>query len=386
MSEKSILRIAYTTTFDAKDVLNWSGTPFYMSKGFQDHHIDVHRIGPLARKLPRFFKVKQIFKKYTSGQRDSPRFNIYAAKNYSQQVADQLNFLSVDVIVSPLVNPIAFLESKKPIVLWTDALYAALIGFYSPFSQHSKNSVAQGNIVTRECLSRCKLAIFSSDWAANSAIELYGTQREKVKVVPFGANIDSSPNWEEIKQIVAKRNKNKIKLLFLAKSWERKGGDIVLAVAKALHQSGHAIELNIVGYSPPNLNSIPSYINCLGFISKNTAEGKLKIQQLLMDTHFLFVPSRAEAYGIVFCEANAFAVPCLTTYVGGIGTVVKDNLNGKTFGLDTPIDTYCDYIVNVTQQPKAYEQLALSSFHEYQSRLNWKVATANVKHMIEQLI
>ncbi|MFZ2316161.1 MAG: glycosyltransferase family 4 protein [Gammaproteobacteria bacterium] len=376
------MRIAYASTFDAKDVHNWSGTPYHMSQALCHTGMEINYIGSLKRKLPHGFKAKQIFKKYVCDQRESPRFNITAAQHYSQQVARQLETLSVDAIVSPLINPIAYLDSDKPIVLWTDAVYASLLGFYPPFAYHSANTISQGNQITASCLDRCKLAIFSSDWAANNAIELYGANRDKVKVVPFGANIDQHPSLSEIRDIIKQRAQDKIKLLFLAKSWERKGGDIVLAVAKALHEAGCAVELTVVGYAPPNLCSIPSYVTCLGFVSKHNAEGKQRIRQLLADTHFLFVPSRAEAYGIVFCEANAFGVPCLTTYIGGIGTIVKNHVNGMTFGLNASVSEYCNYIVDLMSDRSRYEEMAFAAYHEYESRLNWKVAASQVKQLI----
>ena len=377
------MRIAYTSTFNSQDVHNWSGTPFHMAHALADAGMDIEFIGNLKRKLPPFFKIKQAYKKILCDQRESPRFNIVAAKHYSEQAAKKLATLSVDAIVSPLINPIAYLDCKQPIVLWTDALYASLLGFYPPFSYHSSSSILQGNEITNACLSRCSLAIFSSDWAAHSALELYGVSREKVKVVPFGANIDYWPPSDQIKTIVKQRAHDKIKLLFLAKSWERKGGDVVLAVAKALHEAGHAVELNIVGYNPPAMASMPPYVNCLGYISKHKPEGKTRLRQLLAETHFLFVPSRAEAYGIVFCEANAFGVPCLTTYVGGISTIVKDNINGMTFGVDASVTTYCDYIVNLMADRKRYEAMALASYQEFVTRLNWQSAAREVKGLIQ---
>lgn len=379
------MRIAYTTTFDARDVHNWSGTPYHMSQAFAEQDIAVDYIGRLSLTLPPFFKLKQIYKKYICGQRESPRFNITAAQHYSAQTEKALTSLNVDAIVSPLINPIAYLNTNKPIVLWTDALYASLLGFYPPFSMHSASSIQQGNAITQACLSRASLAIFCSDWAANSALELYGVSREKVKVVPFGANIPNWPSLEEIKNIIAKRSKDKIKLLFLAKSWERKGGDIVLAVAKALHEAGYPVELTIVGYQPPGITTPPAYLKCLGYISKHTSEGKARIQQLLAESHFLFVPSRAEAYGIVFCEANAYAVPCLTTYVGGISTIVKDHINGMTFGLDASIKTYCDYIVNLMSDRKRYDEMAMAAYNEFITRLNWPAAAKTVKQLIQEL-
>lgn len=378
------MRIAYTTTFDATDIHNWSGTPFHMSHALSDAGMPIDYIGNLKRKLPPLFKLKQTFSKWIADQRESPRFNITAAQYYSEQAANQLRNSTADVVLSPLINPIAYLDCKRPIILWTDAVYAQLLGFYPPFAHHSAETIKQGNAMTAACLSRCELALFSSDWAARGAIELYGADKNKVKVVPFGANIQTYPALDAIKTAIKKRSSDTIKLLFLAKSWERKGGDVVLAVANALHQSGYKVELNIVGYSP-TLDTVPPYVKMHGFVSKHTIEGKVKLEQLLSSSHFLFVPSRGEAYGIVFCEANAFGVPCLTTYVGGIGTIVKDDLNGMTFALDAPITRYCDYIVMLMQDRARYENLALSAYNEFITRLNWKAATETVKGYLNDL-
>lgn len=378
------MQIAYATTFDARDVHNWSGTPFHMANALADAGMGVDYIGSLSRKLPPLFKTKQILKKYLCDQRESPRFNRFVAKHYSDQVAAQLQHSKAQVVISPLINPIAYLDCKQPIVLWTDALYAALLGFYPPFAYHSASSIHQGNEITTECLSRCKLAIFSSDWAANSALELYGVSKEKVRVVNYGANIEFYPTHAEVKAIIKSRAHDKIKLLFLAKSWERKGGDIVLSVAKALHEAGHEVELSIVGYTP-KLDVVPPYVKLLGFISKQTPEGKKRLNQILCDSHFLFLPSRADACPMVFAEANAFGLPCLTTYVGGISTAVKDNINGMTFGLDAQPSVFCQYIVGMMQNMEQYEALALSAYNEYETRLNWKASTARVKGLLAEI-
>lgn len=380
------MRIAYATTFDATDVHQWSGTPYYMSQAFARESAALTYIGSLQRKLPPFFKAKQIVKKYLANQRESPRFNITAAQHYSLQVAQRLKNLAADVVISPLVNPIAYLDCQQPIILWTDALYAALLGFYSPFSAHSAQTVAQGNLVTAACLARTRLALFSSEWAANSARELYGIEREKIKVVPFGANISSAPSYEDVQAYIQRRSTKNLNLLFLAKSWERKGGDTVIATTMALHAAGVPVTLNIIGFAPKDLPPLPDYIKPLGFISKHTQAGQQKIQQLLSETHFLFVPSRAEAYGIVFCEANAYGVPCLTTYVGGISSIIKDNINGMTFSLQATPQDYCNYILQTFGNPESYRQLALASYQEYNTRLNWQSAVEQAKGYIAEVL
>ncbi|HSW94185.1 MAG TPA: glycosyltransferase family 4 protein [Gammaproteobacteria bacterium] len=376
------MKLVYATPFDAHDVTNWSGTPFYMSNAFREAGDSVDYVGGLSRRLPPFFKLKQTWKKIAAGQRESPRFNITAATHYSEQVSQYLKTHSADVVLSPQLNPIAYLDCTQPIVLWTDALYASLLGFYPGFTRHSAESVRQGNLMAEACLSRCRLAIFSSDWAARTAIEIYGADREKVKVVPFGANMPSIHTKDDIRRMLKSRARDTVKLLFLGKHWHRKGGDIVFAVAKALHEAGQPVELHFVGCYPPADVAIPPYIHCHGFISKRTSEGIEKMSRLLRESHFLFVPSRAEAYGIVFCEANAFGLPCLTSYVGGISTIVKDHVNGMTFSLDASPKDYCDYIMDVMNHTSRYEELALSAFNEYETRLNWRTAVSTVKQLI----
>jgi glycosyltransferase involved in cell wall biosynthesis len=380
------MKIAYATTFDAHDVHNWSGTPFYMSQALEAAGNELEYIGSLKRQLPFGFKLKQTWKKWLSGQRESPRFNLTAATAYSQQAARILNKLSADLIVAPQMNPIAFLDCQQPIVLWTDAVYSSLVGFYPAFNNHSRQTIAQGNKITQASLSRCKLAIFSSDWAARAAIELYGAERHKVKVVPFGANLSFQPSFAEVQTWIKARSKKTIKLLFIGKRWEQKGGPLVLKVAKALHEAGESVELTIVGCLPPQHEKLPSYIHCPGFISKRSPEGLAKITRLLQEAHFLFVPSQGEAYGIVFCEANAYGLPCLTSYVGGIGTIVKDHVNGMTFALDAAVSEYCTYIVDLMRDPGRYEELALASFNEYETRLNWGSAVKTVSGLMGELL
>ncbi len=380
------MKIAYATTFDAHDVHNWSGTPFYMSQALAATGNELEYIGGLKRELPFGFKIKQTLKKWLSGQRESPRFNLTAARHYSEQAARILDNLRADVVLSPQINPVAFLECKQPIVLWTDAVYSSLVGFYPAFSNHSRQTIAQGNHITEACLARSKLAIFSSDWAARAAIELYGAENDKVKVVPFGANIHCTHGLQDVQTWIKNRDRKTIKLLFIGKRWEQKGGPLVLKVAQALHEAKEPVELTVVGCKPPHFEKLPPYIHCPGFISKRTPEGRAEITRLLQEAHFLFVPSQGEAYGIVFCEANAYGLPCLTTYVGGISTIVRDHVNGKTFARMASVKEYCDYIVEVMRDWQRYEEMALASFNEFETRLNWKTAVKRVAGLMEEVL
>jgi len=131
---------------------------------------------------------------------------------------------------------------------------------------------------------------------------------------------------------------------------------------------------------------LPDFIKVLRYINKSTSSGKDKINQLIAESHFLILPPKAECYGIVLCEVNSLGVPRTSSNVGGIPTVIKEDTNGKLFDFDNNINECCDYITNIFSNYETYKGLAISSYYEYDSRLNWRAADKQVNEPLTSLI
>jgi glycosyltransferase involved in cell wall biosynthesis len=121
-----------------------------------------------------------------------------------------------------------------------------------------------------------------------------------------------------------------------------------------------------------------------GFLSKNTEEGRRRLEALMSESHFLIMPSKAECYGLVFAEASSFGLPSLATRTGGIPTAVRDGRNGMTFALDAGPQPYCDYIEALMSSRPDYEALCRSAFLEYAQRLNWGASARQVRTLLQQ--
>ena len=385
------MKIAYATTYDASSLTesnNWSGTGYYIAQSLKNQGMDLEYVSPLEEKL--ISKILQKCKsryynffKNTYYEKDA---DIVVLKDCARQVSRMLPKINADVVFSATIRPIVYLECKQPIVFWGDATCAGLVDFYSQYQNMCQESLQSWHSMEKLALEKCKLAIYASDWAAQTAIKYYGADPAKVKVVPFGANIDSHRSLSEIKNLITARPSNKCKLLFLGVDWERKGGDIALQVAEQLNDLGLDTELTVVGCEPILEGSLPKFVKSLGFISKSTIAGKERLDRLIAESHFLILPSRAECYGVVFCEANSFGVPCISRKVGGIPTIIKPNVNGNLFDLNADISEYCNYIYRLFTNYDDYKTLALSAFHEYESRLNWGVAGQKVKQFLTEII
>ncbi len=376
--------IAYVTIYDSSDINAWSGTGYNMSKMLEDAGYNVVRVGSLKTKVPFYLKLKQkIYSKLFSKKYSNERVPA-VLKSYAKEVEEALALIDYDVIFSPGSLPVTYIDEKKPIVFWTDATFASMIDFYPGFTNLSNEAILNGKEEDQLILSKCSLAIYASEWAKNSAIENYNVNPNKIKVIPFGANIKCDRTLDDVVSNAKSKSLDMCKLLFVGVEWERKGGDIAVKVAEELNRQGLTTELHIVGCTPPS--DTPDFVKLHGFVSKKTEEGRKLLDNLFSSSHFFILPSEAECFGIVFSEASSFGLPSLATDVGGIPTAITNDKNGFIFSLNSDPKEYCNYIMNTMSSEEKYVELAKSSFLEYSQRLNWISAGQEIKNEIDKLV
>src|SRR2546430_6272284 len=337
------MKIAYVTTYDTSDISNWSGSSYFIVKALKQQSIEVIRIGPLEEYIDYLIKAKVYFYKYVAKKNYHLDREPKILLSYANQIARQLKSLNVDIVFSPGTIPICYLECSKPIVFWTDSTYAGMINFYPRWSNLCRESLINGNRMEQAALSKCRLALYTSDWAAHTAQDNYAVDASKIKIVPFGANIESERNLDDIRTIIAKRSKDVCKLLFLGVDWYRKGGDIAVEIARTLNSQGLRTELRIVGCKPQG--DIPDFVSIKGFMPKKTLEERSIFAKLVAESHFLVLPSRADCVPVVIAEANSFGIPVVTSDVGGIPSVVRNGVNGSTFPLENFVEQACNFIL-----------------------------------------
>jgi glycosyltransferase involved in cell wall biosynthesis len=377
------MKIAYVTTFDSSNEHAWSGTGYYMHKAMEGSGCRIEKFGNLKVKMDLLFKLKKVFYKYLLSKNYQKQREPTIVISYAQQLAKKLVNQSYDAILSPGTIPVAHLRSERPVVFWTDATFASMLNFYPDFGNLPKESIRHGNEMEQAALDNCSLAIYSSAWAARSALYHYKVDPTKVKVVPFGANIDRNPGEDEIDFILGKKEFDVCRLLFVGVDWQRKGGQKAIDVATYLNQSGVKAELHVVGSTPTG--PIPPFVTAHGFLSRNTPAEKIRLYELYAQSHFLILPTLADCVPVVIAEACSFGLPSITTNVGGIESAVINGLNGQTFAVDAHPANYARYVADIFGSPQKYKALAYTSFGEFTNNLNWRVAGSRVRELMEQL-
>jgi glycosyltransferase involved in cell wall biosynthesis len=236
--------------------------------------------------------------------------------------------------------------------------------------------------VNRHALVNNTLNIFSSDWALRSALNETENDSIRTAMVPFGANLSHEPSAEEVLSFIESRDPGTVKLLFLGKEWKRKGGDIAVAVLKALRALKINAELHVIGCTPEKDDVINDAVIVHGFVDRSTSNGLQQFRKILAASFLLLFFSSAEAYGLALCEVNAYGVPCIATNTGGIPTIIRNGCNGYLIEQPLKPEEIALQIKELLIDHDSYKALALQSRKEYEERLNWRVAGKALSQLI----
>jgi glycosyltransferase involved in cell wall biosynthesis len=374
-------RIAFVSSFDLEAIQSWSwaGTFRGMIHGLQAHCGDVEYVGPLRcveQQLARIrSKASQVI-----FHKEFIRYHCrLVSKPYGRQLARRLKGVPYDLIVAPAgETEIAYLQTSLPIVLVEDAPYGALIDYYDAYSNLSNRSINDLHTLERRALAKAAAVVASTSWAARSVIADYGTNPAKVHVVPFGANFETIPDRD---LVLAPRPGDPLRLLFVGGPWYRKGGDIALEALDRLLQLGIDAELTVVGCTPP-AGVHHQRLRVVPFLDKSVDRERDELERLYRTSHFLLLPTRNEAYGIVFCEASAYALPVVSTDTGGVSGVVRHDETGFLLPQHARGDAYADALASIYRDRARYRSMVLASREAFEARLNWDSWGRSVSQII----
>jgi glycosyltransferase involved in cell wall biosynthesis len=378
------MRLGYLSFYDASDVFHWSGLVYNINKALELAGAEVIRLDNRNFDIPLIKLLEKSIRLKTRSQKFIPELDLRVLKRNSKSILKNIPE-GLDAILSPGTRLLYFLDTQLPIYFYTDATFQGINDYYEKYSNLTKTMKNNGHLIDKEVIDKSRMAFYSSEWAAKSAIETYCANPDKVRVVPFGANIEHEYSKTEIDRFVSSRiTISECNLLFVGVEWYRKGGDIALNVARALNESGLNTKLHVVGLSNIPEKNLPAYVVNHGFLRKQEPSEKEMLDNLYKSADFLVVPSRNEAYGLVYPEANSYGVPAIGSDTGGVPTIIKTGVNGMIAPLHSPVQDIVNFISHYKKNPGEYRKLALSSFHAYKKTYNWAVAGKTIVDCIQE--
>ncbi len=378
--EKENITVAYVSSNNPRDRKAWSGTHYRMLTALENEFSNVEVIAPfkLHFLLSFFLKLRNLQHKMLYKKKYNRAHCNLRSKYYAKIITKKLKRKDIDIIFAPVgCIEIAHLKTDIPICHLGDTSFNQIKGYYGSFSGISQKSIDEANSIEQKSIDNSAVQVFSSSWAADYAKSYYNAKNPVV--IKFGANIDTAPPKNEI----IKNYEDKINILFLGVDWVRKGGDIVLETIELLSKKHDNFHLTVCGCTPPKKHP---KMTVIPFLNKNKEEDRIAFNKLLSTSHILFVPTRADCTPIVFCEANAFGMPIITTNTGGVPSIIEEDINGYTLPIEAKPKDYAQKIESLFEDTDQLKKLAISSRDKYDTELNWDIWGNKMREVFKSLV
>jgi glycosyltransferase involved in cell wall biosynthesis len=237
-----------------------------------------------------------------------------------------------------------------------------LVGYYPALQKVSGLSQREIAYVEKRAFTKASFRIFSSPWASDFVRKRFSVE---AFTIPFGANLTELPNGPPLKKI----SPDYCTLIFVGVDWVRKGGDVVLAILRAIQKKGLKCRALIIGSSaniPRDLERDVVTVRSLDKVDQSDLYASH-----FQDSDFMVLPTMADCTPIVIAEAFAFGVPVLASNTGGISSMITNNVNGFLLS-DRDPDSYAQLIVNVFNDRKKYAAMSIAGFESYARQFNWR--------------
>ena len=380
------MKIGFISSKQDNSILYLSGAPFYMEKALEKYCGQVFFLQPSKTlKVTAFFhRVINKSSRTITGKRFATGHSLLTAYCAGRHFSKKIHKLNIDIIFATRASTqIALIKKKVPIIYTTDATFKSMENYYDNWTNLNKISVISGNFIEQRAISNSDRIFCPSAWAANSVIEDYKTQRNKVSIIQSGANFDDS-DISATEQIFIEKDLSRCRLLFIGVDWQRKGGEIAFDTLNHLLAANIPAQLTIVGCEPPK-KFLHEKVTVIKKLRKSIAEEKKKLITLYKQSNFFLLPARAEASGLVFSEAAAFGLPVITTDTGGITSIVRQGINGYTLSPSATAISYAKLIEKIFNDPTQYKNLARAARQEYNETLNWDTWASKVKLLMDSI-
>lgn len=170
--------------------------------------------------------------------------------------------------------------------------------------------------------------------------------------------------------------------LFVGRVEKAKGVEELLAAVEILISRHAEIEFNLVGAYTKEFGDklksshLDKYVRLSGLVTTDE-----ELQTVYRNADFFCLPTHSEGFPRVLYEAMSYALPCITTLVGGIPSRMNDGKNCLAIEVCSPL-TIADQIERLIQDRKLYEKLSEASVTTFRYWQGYFAGDSHAKQLI----
>lgn len=317
------MKIIYICKWDKIKSRSWSGTTFSLlnalEKNNEIYNYEI-KYSFLEKIISKLCKLKISFNGIDKSNQFPKYIDLINQKKLYKLVENKNEIVLQIGCFGHLKNSCVYEDLSAEALLW---LFENKIDSfkYSNFRNSNIKSIKDKATRQNECYEQNKIIFCMSNWVA----EILKQKIKNPKIICVGGGINLNPNLVDFSK---KRNN---KFLFVGRDFYRKGGDIVVKAFEVLLHDNPNLELYIAG--PENkLMETNENVKWLGDLNN------IELYNYFNMCDVFCMPSRFEAYGIVFSEALCFGLPCIGRNICEMPYFISNGENGYLLEDDNIIE------------------------------------------------
>lgn len=227
--------------------------------------------------------------------------------------------------------------------------------------------------LNRRCFMAAGALVTWSHWTKADLVDRYEVPAGKIHVIPPGVDVD---RWAE-GQPSADRSADgsPVRVLFVGADFERKGGPVLVDAVRRLRAAGVPVEVDLV-----TRQSIPPEpgIRCHQGLQPNSAA----LIELYRRADIFCLPTLGDCLPMVLCEAASVGLPLVSTDVGAIGEVVRNDETGRLVAVGD-VSALTDAIGHLVGHPHERRRLGEAARSSVRTGFN---AATSARQVVELLL
>jgi len=354
----------------ANPIATWSGIPYQIRESLKEY-CDVIFVDSNDPKILSMIKmVAKRVEKVSMSIILKPLYELL----HKQYIRNKLKGIE-DI---PVLQISENVDIKNVFYLYRDMSYACYPYVLDKFKndpnnyghgmlKHVSDKALKRRIKNEEKLvNKSKGTFFMGEWAVKLLKELYPEAEDKFIAVGGGLS-------KEFENLKIDKPKNK-KILFCGFDYLRKGGDLVEEAFKILRSKyDKDAELVLAG---PEINNHIDGVTYTGKISKQV------LSKYFNDCAVFCMPSRFEAYGLVFLEAQCYGLPIVAVDDYEMHYFVKNGVNGYLVNNYDP-NELAEALHKALNDTKMIEAVKKNA-KKFQKEHTWDVVAKKIYDVIKE--
>lgn len=237
---------------------------------------------------------------------------------------------------------------------------------YSAYEGITKRAMKARLSQQRRFYELCAGVFTMGAWVADYLVDVCGLPQAKVHHVGGGINSLGLPE-------ASVRQGNTF--LYAGRDFARKGGDLVVRAFSRLHDSRPGLRLVIAG---PRDNPAPGVagVEFVGDVDNK------RLGELMTSSDVFVMPSRFEAYGLVFPEAKVAGLPCVGRDRFEMPHFIEDGHDGRLIHSDD-VDELAGAMLDCLESPSIRAN-ALAEADSARDEFSWNAVAERIERVIEE--